>query len=302
MEESDPLHSETRREAEVIKQVHESDPVYDQQHIVSNNTTEEPLDALADDSKWNNLTPDVSHEKGARSSFDEHAKRNSGGLGFWNNFESTSPMQNDRYLTPPPPSLLPQDSSSMMSVEGIETSNPFHDQSGAGSLLKQLHRSRSRSTTPLASAHVSQAGSNANGQPLIRAGDVARKVNNKRRRDDDFDPVSFKRRAVSPGMSVQSSPVVPQSPTSTSDKAWGRPPPKTPQARQNSDGNSSTPGGGVKRIGLQAQELEATELGIIRHCQVGDTRNHYFHTSLLIGYACPGKLITKLLRHKAHAL
>jgi hypothetical protein len=33
----------------------------------------------------------------------------------------------------------------------------------------------------------------------------------KRRRDDDLDLSSFKRRAVSPGMSVQSSPILPHS-------------------------------------------------------------------------------------------
>jgi hypothetical protein len=45
----------------------------------------------------------------------------------------------------------------------------------------------------------------------LTAADISRRVNSKRRRDDDFDIVSFKRRAVSPGMSVHNSPVLPSS-------------------------------------------------------------------------------------------
>jgi hypothetical protein len=52
----------------------------------------------------------------------------------------------------------------------------------------------------------------------------------KRRRDDDYDIGTIKRRAVSPGMSAQNSPVLTQSPTqkeiagNSSTAGWGQPP------------------------------------------------------------------------------
>lgn len=168
--------------------------------------------------------------------FSQHAKRNSAGLGFWHNFEHTPPGSGsgERYRTPPPAPLnhdsTSEDSSSMFT--------PFYDSNG-GSLIRHLHRSRSRSVTPLASAAI-------NSHQVANAGDIVRKTNNKRRRDDDFDPASFKRRAVSPGMSAQSSPVIPQSPVLGGEKSWGRPPSKSNGDRSNS-GSSNTP----KRVGLQ---------------------------------------------------
>lgn len=81
---------------------------------------------------------------------------------------------------------------------------------------------------------------------------------NKRMRDDDFDPTYFKRRAVSPGLSVQNSPVLPQSP------GWWDVKPKTGRDMSNvsvsgdrvgSTGsvssNISSGMNGVKRIGIQ---------------------------------------------------
>jgi hypothetical protein len=59
--------------------------------------------------------------------------------------------------------------------------------------------------------------------PLPTAAEITRRINSKRRREDDFDPVSFKRRAVSPGMgnsSVQGSPVM-QSPLQRDMAPWG---------------------------------------------------------------------------------
>ncbi|KAK5946332.1 hypothetical protein PMZ80_000474 [Knufia obscura] len=259
MEESDPLHTEARREAEVIKQVQESDDVYPSkpENILGITTTAEPVEASIESGNGHGLSHETSNDSQASDTttepFSSHAKRNSGGVGFWNNFEHTPPSNIERYRTPPPP-LMPQDSNASDDIM-TSSSTPAHELSYGGSLLRQLHssRSRSRSTTPLASAAASQAMANIHGngtQPLT-AGDVARKVNNKRRRDDDFDLSSFKRRAVSPSMvgSAHSSPVVPQSPTLNSDKAWGRPPPKTNADRSNSAGSTSA--NGPKRVGLQ---------------------------------------------------
>ena len=43
---------------------------------------------------------------------------------------------------------------------------------------------------------------------------------NKRMRDDDFDPNFFKRRAVSPALSLQNSPILPQSPSAREGGGW----------------------------------------------------------------------------------
>lgn len=243
MEESDPLRTEARKEAEVVKQVQESDAYSTAQNILGTPTTAEPVEASIELQSSTDLSQQASNDSDTANvpptePFSKQAKRHSGGLGFWNNFDHTPPNI-DRYRTPPPPSLYPQDSAD--SDAAMASTPNFHESGNTGSLIRHLHRSRSRSTTPLASQ-------NGNNPPT--AGDVARKVNNKRRRDDDFDPASFKRRAVSPGMmgSTQSSPVVPQSPTLNADKAWGRPPPKTHADRSNSNGSVS---GGPKRVGLQ---------------------------------------------------
>ena len=258
MEESDPLQTEARREAEVIKQVQESDEYPGASNVLGLSTTAEPVEASIETQDSNALSEETSHgsatpEMPVGEPFSTHAKRNSGGLGFWNNFEHTPPSNIYRYRTPPPPSLLQQDSNvsdDLMASNGTMFGDSGHHES----LIRQLHRarSRSRSTTPLASVAAAQAMSNMqNGNNAPTAGDVARKVNNKRRRDDDFDPASFKRRAVSPGManSAQSSPVVPQSPTLNNDKTWGRPPMKSQGDRSNS--GSSVSNGGPKRVGLQ---------------------------------------------------
>lgn len=84
----------------------------------------------------------------------------------------------------------------------------------------------------------------------------------KRRRDDDFDIATVKRRAVSPGMSTQNSPVLTQSPSyRDSNGVWGHPPEKKNSQGANSDtsqsshqasssrtGSASGPG---KKLGLQ---------------------------------------------------
>lgn len=164
-------------------------------------------------------------------SFSRHAEKHSAGLGFWHNFD-------DRYQTPPPP-LVPLDSSSGMSDENLETPPSSIGAGVESAALKNLGGSRSRSSTPVASYAAPTTA------------DVVRKVNNKRRRDDDFDPASFKRRAVSPGMSVQSSPILPQSPVLSTEKSWGHPPPKANGHGHADRSNSGGSINGTKRVGLQ---------------------------------------------------
>lgn len=80
-------------------------------------------------------------------------------------------------------------------------------------------------------------------------------------RDDDFDPNFFKRRAVSPGLSLQNSPILPQSPLQRDGGWWGTPKSnrEVPSVHVSGDRVSSTgsngsmngPGGPSKRVGLQ---------------------------------------------------
>ncbi|EXJ69367.1 uncharacterized protein A1O5_07403 [Cladophialophora psammophila CBS 110553] len=237
LEEAAPIESEARREAEVIRQVHENEPAVSQPKspIIAGHQTNtflaEPIEESIEDMVMDNknlLPPD---------SFSRQAERNSAGMGFWNGFDG-------RYRTPPP-SLQQRDSSSAISDDMIETPGSSLVDNPA---LRHFNRSRSRSTTPLASNPPT-------------AGDVARRVNNKRRREEDFDPSYTKRRAVSPGMSVQSSPILPQSPVLTSDKTWSKLPSKGSGHRHGDRSNSGTSHNGTKKVGLQG--MTETNEGIM---------------------------------------
>lgn len=225
IEEAAPIESEARREAEVIRQVQENDPTISQatSPVLSSSAVngfapepiEESIEDMVMESNKSVLPPD---------SFSRQAERNSAGIGFWNGFP-------ERYRTPPP-SLLPRESSSAISDEALDTPGSSLADNPA---LRHFNRSRSRSTTPL-----------AHNTPT--AGDVARRVNNKRRREEDYDSSFIKRRAVSPGMSVQSSPILPQSPVLTSDKPWSKLPAKNGHGDRS---NSASSLNGTKKIGLQ---------------------------------------------------
>ncbi|KAL2435382.1 hypothetical protein ABEF95_015864 [Exophiala dermatitidis] len=231
IEESAPIESEARREAEVIRQVHENDPTAPQPtspNLQANTggATEPVEDSIEDMAMEPATTLPL-------DSFSRQAERNSAGSTFWNNFD-------ERYRTPPP-SMLPRDSTSAISDDAMDTPGSAL---GDNLALRNFNR-RSRSSTPLASYPPT-------------AGDVARRVNNKRRREEDFDPIYTKRRAVSPGMSVQSSPVLSQSPVFNSDKVWAKLPPKANGHGLNGHGHGhgdrSNSGGsmnGTKKVGLQ---------------------------------------------------
>lgn len=184
---------------------------------------QDSMDGIPED----DIMADVS---GLSSSFKQHVMRNSKGKEFWETFKD------DSNRTPPPPQFLPRGSSSGISedtsLDSPSMSNPplFPTQSQSGASDHQLS-SPSRSATP-----------QPPGGPT--AAEISRKVNNKRRRDDDFDPTSFKRRAVSPGMSVHNSPVM-QSPMQREHTPWGTRPPS------NGDLSKSGPNGGPKRVGFQ---------------------------------------------------
>ncbi|GMG04730.1 unnamed protein product [Aspergillus oryzae] len=168
--------------------------------------------------------------------FSEEANRNSGGAEFWNHFD-------ERYRTPPPPPLRQMGTS--VSEDDLSMDiTPSTTMGSTSEFAKPSERPSSRCSTPIATQPISIL-----------------EFKRKRRREDDFDPNLFKRRAVSPSMSVQSSPVMPNSPAvrDTGTSIWG--PPKAnigslfPDQPSTESGtrNPSTPkhAGHLKRVGLQ---------------------------------------------------
>lgn len=139
---------------------------------------------------------------GLSSSFKQHAIKNSKGKTFWDTFSESSSIGGTR-TTPPPSAMLPRGSSSGISEDIAMDSPSLAGQPGFPVWAPSHSRASSqRADTPQ---------NNGNGPQPPSAAEITRRINSKRRRDDDFDPVSFKRRAVSPGMSVQNSPIM-QSP------------------------------------------------------------------------------------------
>ncbi|KAI9054276.1 hypothetical protein LZ554_001444 [Drepanopeziza brunnea f. sp. 'monogermtubi'] len=220
-EEGAPIETEVRREAEVVRQTRESDP--EPRHpSVSNNTLMHSSPNLGptlhDPSDGDEMMVDIS--QGLSSSFKQHAMRNSRGKEFWETFKEDS-----NRCTPPPPHFpsrgISEDNS--LDLPNMSTVPLFPNNSD------HVPSSPSRSSTPQPQ----------NGPTMA---EITRKVNNKRRRDDDFDPTSFKRRAVSPGMSAHNSPIM-QSPMQRDIQPWGTRPP--------SNGDKTGANGGSKRVGFQ---------------------------------------------------
>lgn len=254
MEEGAPVDTEVRREAEVIRQVRESDIEIERAlPLVSSNTDPSPTtlpkvpslpESVEDVTGAMDMSTEetpATCERRPSSAFNRQAMKNSGGVEFWNNFD-------DRVRTPPPP-LFPRGSSSGIS-EDMNMDTPQSSLTSFGIRFesqKSQQSSRSRSQTP---------------QPpsLPSAADISWRVG-KRRRDDDLDAYSFKRRAVSPGLSLQSSPILPQSPAQKDNGWWGMPPKTTREVptgngvseRANSNGSvsSSSGHGPPKRVGFQ---------------------------------------------------
>ncbi|KAI1141625.1 hypothetical protein F5Y05DRAFT_373269 [Hypoxylon sp. FL0543] len=285
-EESTPIDSELRREAEVIRQVRESDmdleprippgppPALDIPNLSTAQsspnlaTAQESLDDIQED--------DMMTDSALSSSFKQQAIRNSKYKLFWEAFSETSSIAGNR-VTPPPSSFMPRGSSSGMSEDvnmdspslssGSGNINPFGLGAGVGLPTGPGSESQKSDTPQPASASLSQGGS-----VPPTAAEITRRINNKRRRDDDFDPHSFKRRAVSPGMnSVHNSPIT-QSPLQRDMAPWGSRPgsnhggdkaPGTPSENGSSGGNGGRPINGAKgRVGFQG--MVDTKEGLMR--------------------------------------
>ncbi|XP_044716245.1 uncharacterized protein HRG_10419 [Hirsutella rhossiliensis] len=203
-EEGAPADTETRREAEVVKQVRESDVGPEPRFPPP---APEPLES-ADDMPEDDMMGDLA--SGLSSSFKQHAIKNSRGKTFWDTFSESSSMGGAR-TTPPPAAFLPRGSSSGISEDTTMDSPSLAGPSG-------------------------YSGSQRGGTPGPTAAEITRRINNKRRRDDDLDPISFKRRAVSPGMSVHNSPIL-QSPMQRDSGPWG----SRPGSTGGDKGGSSAP-------------------------------------------------------------
>jgi hypothetical protein len=240
-EEGSPLDYENKREAEVIRQVKESDNGADSPAPASQpaTTASSPnlvptmsngTDAMDDLSEMMGAGSETPSERRPSVTFGKPPLPN--GPDFWNNY--------DTRVRTPPPQLLPRMSSSAMSEDvnmdtpgsGMFSMGPRYGDSG-------INSSPSRSATP---------------QPTV--GEMTRKTLGKRRRDDDLDPNMFKRRAVSPGLSLQNSPVLPPSPMQRDGGWWSmkanRETPTGHASGERSNSNGSTSGSLVgKKVGLQ---------------------------------------------------
>ncbi|KAJ2976367.1 hypothetical protein NUW58_g8103 [Xylaria curta] len=248
-EEGAPIDSEVRREAEVIRQVRESDMdleprippgpptlpldapnIPTTQASPKSSVTQVPFDEILDD--------DLMLDSALSSSFKQQAMKNSKGKNFWDTFSETGSINGTR-TTPPPPVILPRGSSSGIS-EDINMDSPSMSTSsgntglfgpGMGFVSHGSDSQKSETPQPTASAAPSQASSIP-----PTAAEITWRINNKRRRDDDFDPHVFKRRAVSPGMSVHNSPIM-QSPLQRDNMPWG----SRPGSTHGGDKASGTP-------------------------------------------------------------
>lgn len=232
MEEGAPADAECKREAEVVKQVRESDVdiearratvQIDTPTAVTASLTQESLHDIPEDDMMGGLVAGLS------GSFKQHAMRNSKGIKFWDTFSETSSVGGAR-TTPPPPNSRPRGESSMS--EDVPMDSPSH----APPAIPPWSLGRSRADS------LRSEGNPWGSQTPPSAAEMTRRINNKRRRDDDFDPGSIKRRAVSPGLSVHNSPIV-QSPMQRDVAPWGsRPGSNGGDKGSDSSSLSGTPG------------------------------------------------------------
>ncbi|KAL2187239.1 hypothetical protein L209DRAFT_301596 [Thermothelomyces heterothallicus CBS 203.75] len=277
-EESAPIEAEVRREAEVIRQVRESDMDLEPRHPPPQSIPSTALSSpnLAAHNGLEEITDDImmmdptTNPLGVTGTLKQQALRNAKGKVFWDTASETSSTGATQRVTPPPPSLGPRASSSGISLEDISMASPSASSNGGasqGNLFvapgsgtrtttsssghgtpsypapthcpnnnSNNNNNNNSSSSSTSHSHNHPSTGNNNGQsPTVPGGgtpggsmpapptaaEITRRFNSKRRRgDDDLDPVSIKRRAVSPSMSVHNSPVM-QSPLQRDTAPWG---------------------------------------------------------------------------------
>lgn len=264
LEEAAPIDTDVRKEAETIRQVRERDTSVgelDLQHDRPQTATAASSPNLlpaVPESAQEDFGRELEGDKGLGMNFGLHASRNSGGMNYWNRFDPTM-------RTPPPPNFTRNSSSVMSDID-----SPMGD-------FTQWRRPRARSSASDASEAFQPNGSGG-AIPTGVSDDMHLQKFKKRQREDDFDIATIKRRAVSPGMSSQNSPVLTNSPSAKdSNIVWGQPPERRdkrdtpsangdgllpgtsnalPMGRNGSGGSVSMPSGGNlvsqgKKLGLQ---------------------------------------------------
>lgn len=202
-EESMPVDTDVRKEAETIRQVWERDPSSSQTQKGNNVSSSEPdidqmIDEMAEESSITQSSEvlfNTNMDKGLNACFSTHAAQHAN-TAFWNGIDR--PLR-----TPPPPnfartaSVATDVTMDSPIVEISSTDNSGIDRIG-----------RTSTVTPILPTLVKTIG--------------------KRTRDDDLDQYSLKRRAVSPSLSVSNSPVVRPSPkrrdSDRDRETWGDPP------------------------------------------------------------------------------
>jgi hypothetical protein len=245
-----------RREAEIIRQVREADdgPSVTAQSSPSLLPSAPDLDGplggvpeLPEEESEGNMSLDGSTTKGLFGAF--------GSLHTTGRSSVSSDFWNSRATQTPPPPTFPRAESSAVS-EDMSMDSPTISSSHGFAAPDQSNGmgQASRASTP--------------GPMYPPTAADGLKKSNKRRRDDEFDETSIKRRAVSPGVSVQNSPIISQSPAQRDSGPWGNAT-KTGRDtsisghsngerngdRSNSGGSMSmTPTLGPKRVGLMGME------------------------------------------------
>jgi hypothetical protein len=234
LEESAPVDNEVRREAETMRQVHNHDPVPDLEGPSPGPSSSQPNHNPNDP---NDPQPDTINNNPI--SFNLHAHRNSGGVDYWHKLENE--------LHTPPPPAFPTRGSSSLSGDIAMDSPADSTVLRSASVISMNEPSAASETDTQNSTYPSQ--------------DALRRPFGKRRRDDDFDMQSFKRRAVSPSMSVHGgSPIVGSPVASAAARNQTLPKDGAPLEKSTSGGNSN--GTAPRRIGLQG--MVDTNEGIMR--------------------------------------
>lgn len=256
-EESAPVDTEIRRESETIRQVRErdnsivsdfdlTDPTRPQTATAASSPHLLPAVPESDQEAFGrDLDTDLNSTntgKGLGMNFNLHAHRNGAGMDYWH--------RNDASMrTPPPPNFARQGSSVMSDIN--------MDSPGQASEFGNFPRMRARARSSASDASDAFGPSLANGSNVATAGAASSGMNDdmhlkkfKRRREDDFDIATIKRRAVSPGMSSQNSPILAQSPQyRDTNGVWGQPPERKKDSVPNSAGGD---------VGLQQSRSGST--------------------------------------------
>lgn len=190
--------------------------------------TQDTMDELADDAMMVDSSSSGNGPNNAISG--QLRKQVPQGKLFWNALSDGAAPR----ITPPPPSFgMARGSSAGLSMDEMSMDSPAtssHSHSQNPFLLPggaMTTTSSSGAGTPQAPAGQQnlpgfpQANAGTGSvQKLPTAAEITQRINNKRRRDDDFEIGGFKRRAVSPGMSAHNSPIM-QSPLQRDLAPWG---------------------------------------------------------------------------------